>query len=76
MHATIKITNEPVTMSTLTHVDPTCTYTTVKVALDKWTGVGVARRNPRDEYDEAAGYSIALGRALRNLSDHFDYVRS
>jgi hypothetical protein len=49
------------------YVDPTKTFTVVVVSGQRFSGVGVAKRNRSDKYDEQVGLDVALGRALQNL---------
>lgn len=49
------------------YVDPTKTFTVVVVSGQRFTGVGIAKRNRSDKYDEQVGLDVALGRALQNL---------
>lgn len=51
------------------YVDPTETYTVVVVSGERFTGVGVAKRNPSDPYDAQVGWDIASARALRELAE-------
>jgi hypothetical protein len=50
------------------YVDPTETYTVVVVSGERYTGVGVAKRNAADDFDLQTGFDLALGRALKELA--------
>lgn len=56
-------------------VDPTKTFTVVNIFAGKDSevveGVGVAKRNPEDEFDMNEGVNIATKRALIDLADKF-----
>lgn len=58
-----------VQLDTQVYVDPTETYTVVVASGSRYTGVGVAKRNPNDPPDRQTGYDIASARALRELAD-------
>lgn len=56
-------------------VDQTRTFTVVNIFADKDAevveGIGVAKRNPEDEYDYNEGVNIATARALVDLASKF-----
>lgn len=51
------------------YVDPTETFTVVTISGERYTGVGVSKRNPADSYDAQVGWDIACARALRELAE-------
>lgn len=55
----------------MVHVDDAQIFTTVTICAPsgRFTGVGVAKRNPRDTFDMQVGMDIAAGRAMRELAD-------
>jgi hypothetical protein len=65
-----------VNLDVVVFVDPTKMFTVANVASydDAGTlieGVGVAKRNPEDEYDPEIGWGLAIKRALNDLADKF-----
>lgn len=56
-------------LTMLAHVDTTDTYTTVIAIGKRYTGIGVAKRNPRDRVNRQLGLDLASARALRDLAD-------
>lgn len=56
-------------------VDPTNSFTVVNIFAGKdddvVEGIGVAKRNPEDEYDYNEGVNIATSRALVDLASKF-----
>lgn len=67
--------NHEVLLDIYTFVDSTKTFTVVNIFTDKdgvvVEGIGVAKRNAEDEYDQTEGYNIATKRALIDLADKF-----
>lgn len=53
----------------IANIDQDEVFTTVVLVGERWTGIGVAKRNPRDVFDAQLGYDVAFARALRELAD-------
>lgn len=56
-------------LDTQVYVDPTETYTVVVLSGERYTGVGVAKRFPKDPIDPQIGFDLASARALRELAN-------
>lgn len=67
--------NYEVSLDVHVFVDPTRTFTVVNIFAGKdheiVEGVGVAKRNPEDEFDLNEGVNIATKRALIELAEKF-----
>lgn len=61
-----------VELDTQVYIDPTETFTVVVVSGERYAGVGVAKRNPKDKPDLQVGYDVASARALRELADQVE----
>lgn len=68
-------TETDVALKVYTFVDSTKTFTVVNVFAGKddgiVEGIGVAKRNPEDDYEENVGVNLATKRALLDLADKF-----
>lgn len=67
--------NREVFIDVYTFVDPTQTFTVVNIFASKdgevVEGIGVAKRNPEDEFDFNEGVNLATKRALIELAEKF-----
>lgn len=64
---------------TITEVYHDKSFTMVKVTLEdyqniKYIGIGFSKCNPIDTYNRQRGKEIALGRALKNLYEHYNSI--
>jgi hypothetical protein len=57
-------------LDTQVYVDPTDTFTVVVVSGERYTGIGVAKRNAADDFDLQTGFDIAIARALKELASY------
>jgi hypothetical protein len=65
-----------VTLEVSVHVDATRTFTVAAISSVTEDGmlvegIGVAKRNPEDEFDLKVGWGLAIKRALNDMADKF-----